>query len=80
MLEPVGKSAAKPVQQRPVEQVILGQKSTRYNNIQELLSKPAYQSRNAQFIVDMPSGRKEVLKEETESVQKKGGQSESLFD
>lgn len=80
VLEPVGKSAAKPVQQRPVEQVILGQKSTRYNNIQELLSKPAYQSRNAQFIVDMPSGRKEVLKEETESVQKKGGQSESLFD
>ena len=79
VLEPVGKSAAKPTP-RPVEQVILGQKSTRYSNIQELLSKPAYQSRNAKFVVEMPTGRKEVLKEEKESAPKKGEQTESLFD
>mgnify|MGYP000836237389 FL=1 len=35
---------------------MLGAKSTRYNNIELLLAKPAYQSRNSKFIVQMPGG------------------------
>ena len=57
VLEPI-KPVAPP--QRPPEQVMLGAKSTRYNNIELLLAKPAYQSRNSKFIVQMPGGRKEV--------------------
>ena len=60
VLEPI-KPVAPP--QRPPEQVMLGAKSTRYNNIELLLAKPAYQSRNSKFIVQMPGGRKEVLRE-----------------
>ena len=41
---------------------MLGEKSTRYDNIAALLEKPAYQTRNSKFIVEMPSVRKEVLK------------------
>ena len=78
VLEPI-KPVAPP--QRPPEQVMLGAKSTRYNNIELLLAKPAYQSRNSKFIVQMPGGRKEVLREESENSQQaadsKGG---SLFD
>ena len=59
VLEPI-KPVAPP--QRPPEQVMLGAKSTRYNNIELLLAKPAYQSRNSKFIVQMPGGRKEVLR------------------
>ena len=55
--------------QRPPEQVMLGAKSTRYSNIELLLSKPAYQSRNSKFVVQMPGGRKEVLKEENDAGQ-----------
>ncbi|WP_147638286.1 cell division protein FtsZ [Alistipes sp.] len=69
VLEPVKKSTASPLekpvrQPRATEQVILGERSTRYSNIDLLLAKPAYQSRKAKFIVDMPSGRKEVLRDE----------------
>lgn len=56
--------------QPPVEQVVLGAKSTRYDNIELLLSKPAYQSRRSQFIVEMPGEagrRKEVLKDDPAS-------------
>ena len=66
VLEPI-KPVAPP--QRPPEQVMLGAKSTRYNNIELLLAKPAYQSRNSKFIVQMPGGRKEVLREESENSQ-----------
>lgn len=83
VLEPVKKSASpleKPARQpRTPEQVILGERSTRYSNIELLLAKPAYQSRKAKFIVDMPAGRKEVLRDEaaaSESQQAEG----SLFD
>jgi cell division protein FtsZ len=78
VLEPI-----KPVAplQRPPEQVILGAKSTRYNNIELLLAKPAYQSRNSKFIVQMPGGRKEVLREESENSQQAAdSQGGSLFD
>ena len=78
VLEPI-KPVAPP--QRPPEQVMLGAKSTRYNNIELLLAKPAYQSRNSKFIVQMPGGRKEVLREESEnSQQAANSQSGSLFD
>ena len=72
---------AKAAVQRPPEQVMLGAKSTRYNNIELLLAKPAYQSRNSKFIVQMPGGRKEVLREESENSQQAAdSQGGSLFD
>ena len=78
VLEPI-KPVALP--QRPPEQVMLGAKSTRYNNIELLLAKPAYQSRNSKFIVQMPGGRKEVLREESENSQQAAdSQGGSLFD
>ena len=78
VLEPI-KPVAPP--QRPPEQVMLGAKSTRYNNIELLLAKPAYQSRNPKFIVQMPGGRKEVLREESENSQQAAdSQGGSLFD
>ena len=78
VLEPI-KPVAPP--QRPPEQVMLGAKSTRYNNIELLLAKPAYQSRNSKFIVQMPGGRKEVLREESEnSHHAADSQGGSLFD
>ena len=51
-----------PPRQVPPEQVMLGEKSTRYDSIAALREKPAYQTRNSKFIVEMPSVRKEVLK------------------
>ena len=78
VLEPI-KPVAPP--QRPPEQVMLGAKSTRYNNIELLLAKPAYQSRNSKFIVQMPGERKEVLREESENSQQAAdSQGGSLFD
>ena len=78
VLEPI-KPVAPP--QRPPEQVMLGAKSTRDNNIELLLAKPAYQSRNSKFIVQMPGGRKEVLREESENSQQAAdSQGGSLFD
>ena len=78
VLEPI-KPVAPP--QRPPEQVMLGAKSTRYNNIELLLAKPAYQSRNSKFVVQMPGGRKEVLREESENSQQAAdSQGGSLFD
>ena len=78
VLEPI-KPVAPP--QRPPAQVMLGAKSTRYNNIELLLAKPAYQSRNSKFIVQMPGGRKEVLREESENSQQAAdSQGGSLFD
>ena len=81
LLEPVGKPGKATPQTRPLEQVILGEKSTRYSNIDQILAKPAYQSRKAQFIVEMPAGRKEVLKEEKGAAERaEENRSESLFD
>lgn len=65
------------------EQVILGAKSTRYSNIEALLARPAYQTRNSKFVVHAPGGRKEVLRDEAAAASQqhreepKGG---SLFD
>ena len=61
---------------------MLGAKPTRYSNIESLLAKPAYQSRNSKFVVQMPGGRKEVLKDDTAeaSAPKEETQGGSLFD
>ncbi len=61
-LDPYPKS---PVQ-KPIypNQVILGERSTKYANIEELLERPAYKSRNAQFIAEATTLRRETLKAE----------------
>ncbi len=80
VLEPVNPLAPKAAAQRPPEQVVLGAKSTKYSKIEQLLSKPAYQSRNSKFIVQMPTGRK-VVREETAKEQPEPEEPEnSLFD
>ncbi len=81
VLEPIKPAAPARPTPRPVEQVVLGGKSTRYNNIELLLAKPAYQSRNSKFIVQLPGGRKEVLRDEsTEAQPPKTDRNGSLFD
>lgn len=82
VLEPIKPVVSPKQTPRPAEQVMLGAKSTRYSNIELLLAKPAYQSRNSKFVVQMPGGRKEVLKDDAAEVssskeEPKGG---SLFD
>ena len=81
VLEPI-KPVPPKVAQRQPEQVMLGAKPTRYSNIETLLAKPAYQSRNSKFVVQMPGGRKEVLKDDAAEAQapKEETQGGSLFD
>ena len=81
VLEPIKPLTSKVAQRQP-EQVMLGAKPTRYSNIESLLAKPAYQSRNSKFVVQMPGGRKEVLKDDTAeaSAPKEETQGGSLFD
>ncbi|WP_300740248.1 cell division protein FtsZ [uncultured Alistipes sp.] len=80
VLEPIKPVPAKPASRQP-EQVMLGAKPTRYNNIESLLAKPAYQSRNSKFVVQIPGGRKEVLKaESSETASKAASNGGSLFD
>ena len=81
VLEPI-KPVPPKVAQRQPEQVMLGAKPTRYNNIETMLAKPAYQSRNSKFVVQMPGGRKEVLKDDAAETQapKEETQGGSLFD
>ena len=81
VLEPIKPLTPKVAQRQP-EQVMLGAKPTRYSNIESLLAKPAYQSRNSKFVVQMPGGRKEVLKDDTAEAPapKEETQGGSLFD
>lgn len=82
VLEPI-KPVVPPKQTpRPMEQVMLGAKPTRYSNIEMLLAKPAYQSRNSKFVVQLPGGRKEVLRDDAAETQpsKEETQGGSLFD
>ena len=66
---------------RPMTQVMLGERQTRYKNIEAQLAVPAYRTRKAELIVETSTSRKEVLKEEGDAAakppQEKGG---SLFD
>lgn len=81
VLEPIKPLAAKPASRVP-EQVVLGAKSNRYNNIEELLSRPAYQSRHAKFVDPRSGGRKQVLRDEKAkaAASKEEPDSGSLFD
>lgn len=81
VLEPIKPLTSKVAQRQP-EQVMLGAKPTRYSNIESLLAKPAYQSRNSKFVVQMPGGRKEVLKDDKAEAPapKEETQGGSLFD
>ncbi|MDE5578833.1 MAG: cell division protein FtsZ [Alistipes sp.] len=82
VLEPIKPIAAKPAPPRPAEQVVLGAKSTRYSNIDTLLSKPAYQSRNSKFVEQVAGGRKKVLRDKNAEApaSKEDTGSGSLFD
>ncbi|MDE5691647.1 MAG: cell division protein FtsZ, partial [Alistipes sp.] len=82
VLEPIKPIAARPAQPRPGEQVVLGAKSTRYSNIDTMLSKPAYQSRNLKLVAQLSGGRKEVLRDKESAGQpaKEEPDNGSLFD
>lgn len=80
VLEPL-KPTAQKSPARPVGQVVLGGKSTRYNNIEAILEKPAYLSRKSAFVVQAPVGRKEVIREQNADQQTDRESAEgSLFD
>ena len=46
---------------RPMTQVMLGERPTRYKNIEAQLAVPAYRTRKAELIVETSTSRKEVL-------------------
>ena len=75
--------AAQPREENTVLEPIkpLGERPTRYKNIEAQLAVPAYRTRKAELIVETSTSRKEVLKEEGDAAakppQEKGG---SLFD
>ena len=79
VLEPIKPRPVPPL--RPMTQVMLGERPTRYKNIEAQLAVPAYRTRKAELIVETSTSRKEVLKEEGDAAakppQEKGG---SLFD
>lgn len=82
MLEPAERKPAIGLQPKPsVAEVrpTLGRRNSRYDSISAMLSTPAYQRRNVQFIVDLSSTSKEMLKDENEPTAPKPSES-SLFD
>jgi len=57
-------AAVVPVPPVVPQQVVLGKRSTRYDNIGAMLAHPAYQTRNVRFVVETDSVRhKEVMKD-----------------
>ncbi len=56
------------------KQVVLEGRESRYANIDKLFSKPAYQTRQAKLIVDIPAGKREVLKESCEDTTNEGAE------
>ena len=81
VLEPIKPLAPAKSPMRAPEQVVLGGKSTRYSNIEELLARPAYQARNSKFVVQPAGKRKAVLREEADKASpvKEEPESGSLF-
>lgn len=65
---------------RPMTQVMLGERPTRYKNIDAQLAVPAYRTRKAELVVETPGGRKEVLKEEDSAKNPAAEKGGSLFD
>ena len=68
-------------QQRPSEQVMLGRRSSRYDNINVIINTPAFKRRNVKFIADIPSDgtQREVFKDDSEPAAPKPSEN-SLFD
>ncbi len=69
-------NALEPKKQRPIvpfqtEPIVLGQKSTRYKDINRVKSTPAYQTRNSKFVVQAPGTQKESMQEAPAETQKK---------
>ena len=80
-LEPLKPTQPRDGVLRQPEQVVLGAKSTRYKDIETLLAKPAYQSRNSKLVVQLSGKRKEVVREDASSEHRQDEpQSGSLFD
>ena len=65
---------------RPMTQVMLGERPTRYKNIEAQLAVPAYRTRKAELVVETPAGRKEVLKQEDSAKNPAAEKGGSLFD
>ena len=85
--QPLDESGLEPVKQRPVPhlrpmtQVMLGERTTRYKNIEAQMAVPAYRTRKAELIVEIPGSKKEVLREEEQNTPKTAqDKSGSLFD
>ena len=70
-----------PIPALPDDPVVLGARKNAYENIEQLLQKPAYQRRHAEFVTVMPAGerRKEVL-EQAADAENRDESSVSLFD
>lgn len=83
VLEPIGGSAVPSLERpvaRPVGQVVLGAKPSRYANMAQILAVPAYKARNAKMVVELSGGRREVLKSEPAFEAPTEPQDGSLFD
>ncbi len=61
-LDPYTSSKRGVVSTHQPHQVILGGRSSKYANIEELLERPAYKSSSAQFITEAPALRRETMK------------------
>ncbi len=67
---PVRKNTQGPsavVHAAPEVRPTLGRRTSRYANIRAMLETPAYQRRNVQFIVGVPTASREMLKDENET-------------
>lgn len=60
-LEPVKQRASTPF---PTEPIVLGEKSARYKDINQVKSTPAYQTRNSKFVVQAPGTHKESMQQQ----------------
>jgi len=60
-LDPVKQRASTPF---PTEPIVLGEKSARYKDINQVKSTPAYQTRNSKFVVQAPGTHKESMQQQ----------------
>ena len=63
----------------PSEPIVLGEKSTRYQDINRVKATPAYQTRNSKFVVQAPGTHKESIQSGSSTAQKPADESQSLF-
>lgn len=62
-LSPLKPRAAAP---RPAEPIVLGEKSTRYKDINHVKAQPAYKTRNSKFVMEASGMHKETIQPESE--------------